>query len=228
MSMKKIITFLFFLAISTLSTWAQSWCGDSYMVVNSSTWYTGSNSYLQAGGKFQGANLGTFATNFTIGAELYCWPSTPSATTTLNYSIDSGTSVAIPISYFKEAGSNSEFQSVSGGTVNISSLSNGSHSIAVWFKVNTIYDNNANANFTASFTKSTNTDVSNQLESAFIVSTLPGHIKAQFEGNATIELFTISGQLIDHKTAVNEYTQAVKTGAYLLRINGKTQKILVN
>ena len=222
------ITYLFFLMFLTnVSLWAQSWCGDSYMVVNSSTWYTGSNSYLQSGGKFQGANLGTFSTNFTLGAEIYCWPSTPSASTTLNYSIDGGTTVVVTIPYLKESGNNSEFQSITGGSVNISGLSNSSHSIAVWFKVNTIYDNNANANFVATFTKTTSTDISNQLISNFKITTQSEQIKVQTDQVSQIELFTITGQLIQSASAVNEFTQSVKNGAYLLRVNGQTQKVLV-
>ncbi|GHT76470.1 hypothetical protein FACS189413_11370 [Bacteroidia bacterium] len=52
-------------------------------------------------------------------------------------------------------------------------------------------------------------------------------IRALFEGSAKVELYTVGGQLVRSVTAVNGFSQKVQSGAYLLRMNGKTQKLVV-
>jgi len=60
------------------------------------------------------------------------------------------------------------------------------------------------------------------------ISTISGKINASFEGENRVELYSINGQLIRSANVANLFTQAVKNGAYLLRINGQTHKVLVN
>ncbi len=59
------------------------------------------------------------------------------------------------------------------------------------------------------------------------ISGVNGLIAAHFIGIAHVELFNATGQLIRSVTATNQFTQSVKNGIYLLRINGQTHKILV-
>jgi len=83
------------------------------------------------------------------------------------------------------------------------------------------------AGYKASFTKSI-TALSNQYStSASIISTQQSKINAKFEGSAQIELFTMTGQRITKTNAANQYSQTVKSGAYILYINGETHKVLV-
>ena len=50
---------------------------------------------------------------------------------------------------------------------------------------------------------------------------------ASLEGKALIELYTISGQLIHNETATEKFEYPVSSGIYLIRVNGKTNKVLV-
>lgn len=59
------------------------------------------------------------------------------------------------------------------------------------------------------------------------ISAHSGEIEARFEGTKQVELYTITGQLIRSVSVENQFTQAVKNGAYLLRINGATHKVVV-
>ncbi|MEI6754210.1 MAG: hemoblobin-interacting domain-containing protein [Paludibacter sp.] len=52
-------------------------------------------------------------------------------------------------------------------------------------------------------------------------------IYTHFAGIAQVELFNSTGQLIRSVKAENQFSQMVKTGIYMIRINGKTHKVLV-
>ncbi|MEG2514594.1 MAG: T9SS type A sorting domain-containing protein, partial [Bacteroidaceae bacterium] len=51
-------------------------------------------------------------------------------------------------------------------------------------------------------------------------------IQAEFEGEANIELFSISGAMIDKATATGYYKANVDKGIYLVKINGATYKVV--
>ena len=82
------------------------------------------------------------------------------------------------------------------------------------------------ANYVADFTYDITSKVDNQHVS-FNVSGANRTVKATFNGEAQVELFTLSGQLIRNATVANEFSQPVSTGAYILRINGTAHKVLV-
>lgn len=143
--MKKSI-FLFFAAI-LCATNAWAWCGNSFITVNG-TWCTGSNSYVHTGGKFDGKNLGTLTT-LNLGGELQVWPSSTTAGT-LCYKIDDGTENSISLPKTGTEGNNSKHSG--SADVDLTSLSAGTHTIAVWFKHNSDKDDNGGKNFVATFT----------------------------------------------------------------------------
>ena len=153
--MKKI-TLLLLLIVFTVKSFSTpvgpTWCGNSYMTVNS-VWYTGSNSYVQPAGKFQGASLGSFGSTSTItlGGELQAYPVYSSAAT-LYYRIDTGSFVAISLPNTGTNGNNSVHSG--SGSVSLSSLSAGSHTLEIYFQAGTTYDNNSAANYKATFTVS--------------------------------------------------------------------------
>ncbi|MBP6934768.1 MAG: T9SS type A sorting domain-containing protein, partial [Paludibacteraceae bacterium] len=60
---------------------------------------------------------------------------------------------------------------------------------------------------------------------ANLFSTADG-LTAEFDGEATIEIFTVTGKLIEKAVANNVYNTALKAGAYLVRINGETFKFV--
>lgn len=82
------------------------------------------------------------------------------------------------------------------------------------------------AGYKATFTKSVTTNIS-KIESSLKISTESGKITANFDGKAQVQLFTSSGQLISSVIVENEFNQALKSGVYLLRIDGQSHKVLV-
>ena len=111
--------------------------------------------------------------------------------------------------------------------------SNTTYKLHIWAKnwgssVGDVYLNNGGPNYQATFTTGTivHTGVS-KLETSLQLSGANGKVTAHFDGSAKVELFNVSGQLMHAATVSNEFTQQVPSGAYLLRINGKTHKVLV-
>lgn len=51
-------------------------------------------------------------------------------------------------------------------------------------------------------------------------------VRATFEGDATVELYTINGQLIDKIKASNSYSYNLDNGVFIIRINGKACKFI--
>ena len=137
---------LFFAAI-LCATNAWAWCGNSFITVND-TWCTGSNSYVHTGGKFDGKDLGTLTT-LKLGGELQVYPAETTAAS-LYYKIDSGSEKSISLPYTGKDGNNSKHSG--SGTVDLSSLSGGQHTIEVWFKHGSDYDSNNSKNYKATFT----------------------------------------------------------------------------
>jgi hypothetical protein len=86
---------------------------------------------------------------------------------------------------------------------------------------------NASTGYKATFTISNTTGVNEQVVSNLKITSKSGIINASFDGENRVELFTMSGQLISSVKVANQFTQSVKNGAYLLRINGKAHKVLV-
>ena len=88
---------------------------------------------------------------------------------------------------------------------------------------------NSNNNYVLTFTTpvswiGTNTD---KMESSVKLSAVNGKISAQFEGEANIQLYSVSGQLLTSKIVSSQFVQDVAKGVYILSINGKAHKVLV-
>jgi hypothetical protein len=80
--------------------------------------------------------------------------------------------------------------------------------------------------YKATFTKSISTGLS-KIESSLKISTESGKVTARFDGKADVQLFTSTGQLISSASAENEFSRTVKSGVYLIRIDGQSHKVLV-
>lgn len=83
------------------------------------------------------------------------------------------------------------------------------------------------AGYKATFTKSVATGLDQQTKTNLRITGNSGSIEAKFNGLAQVELYTVTGQLIRSVNVENEFTQSVKNGAYLLRVNGETHKVVV-
>lgn len=151
--MKKIITlFLFIACCSTFAFSQVSWVGNSYMFITKggeSTWYTGTNNYLQPGGYFHGADLGVFSDDFILGGQVQAYRESKEVAKML-YKINDGTIIDIPLPYRSTSGNNSKHEG--SATISIAGLENGKYTIEVWFEHSNIYDNNEDQNYKATFT----------------------------------------------------------------------------
>ncbi len=54
----------------------------------------------------------------------------------------------------------------------------------------------------------------------------PSGISVRFDGDADIELYSISGQLIEKTRAYNNYDRDLHSGIYIIRVNGNSQKFV--
>ena len=89
----------------------------------------------------------------------------------------------------------------------------------------TAYDT-ATQGYKAFFTKSITTNIQHADNQQKIVIE-NGMLHASFPNKSKVELLSLSGQMLHQKTATNEFEHEVKSGIYLLRVNGKTQEIIV-
>lgn len=147
-------TLLFAASVSSVSAREVEY---SAVNVNGNWYYCGQ--YLDwCGGAYHGANLGLI-TSLELGGQSqvndgHDWGG---GTMTMGYTIDGGSANFITLTYYGYTGTYNKLQSggynYSNTPIDISSLSAGTHTIAVWFKSEDTYDSNNNANYVASFTK---------------------------------------------------------------------------
>ena len=90
----------------------------------------------------------------------------------------------------------------------------------------TAYDSNA-AGYKATFTHTYVPTGLSKLESSLKLSGSNGMITARFDGDAKVELYSATGQLIRSANANGEFSENVKSGLYLVRLNGVTHKVMV-
>ncbi|GAB1415485.1 hypothetical protein MASR2M117_08910 [Paludibacter sp.] len=105
------------------------------------------------------------------------------------------------------------------------------YDLKVWFAANTgnvtVYDSNESDNYVARFTYDSTLTGTSDIQNNYRISTNNGNLKVFLDEIAHIELYTITGQLISSKDYDNVFLQTVQSGIYMLRINGKTHKVVV-
>ena len=138
-----------------------SWVGNSAINANGTWYYAGSNFGWCTGGAFNGADLGTITT-LSLGGQSQAWAegnanwNDGNLTMTMGYKIDGGADESLSLNWFEFADNNNKFQS--GGSswaaqdIDISGLTPGNHTIAVWFTRDDKWDSNNSANYVANFT----------------------------------------------------------------------------
>ncbi len=195
------------------------WIGNSYMTVGgpAGTWYTGSNSYVQPAGHFNGANLGDLSNTLDLGGEIQAYDKT-SNDMLLYYQIDGGTVNSIPLPLVDFIGNNTKHYGTS--SIDISTLGTGTHTIAVWFKAGAgveVYDSNNSANYVATFSK-TATGIHTASASAYQIAVRDGRIT--IPGADAFEVYTVSGQKVNAKSQLNN-------GIYIVKVNNQALKVHV-
>ncbi len=186
----------------------------------------GSTATRVSAGDFYNSNIGNFSDEIVLGGELIAWRNTRSAGT-MWYQINNEAAQSISLPYVEidpANGNNSRHYAET--AIDISSLPTGDHTLAVWYQLENVTKDNGGINYVATFSKTT-TDVEGHHTNTRI-SGLNGKILANFDGEANIQLFSISGQLITSKIVSNQFTYNVAKGVYIFNVNGKAHKVLVH
>ena len=199
--------------------------------MNTAAWYN-ANSTAQAE-NFNAKNLGSISSPLYIGGEITTAPVLDGVTVKMFCQIDELAITEIPLVWISNNGTTSSKWQTAAGTDIFSgyTLAKGTaYKLKIWFNAThgttTLWDSNNMANYVADFTYDITSKVGNQNVSINI-SGANRNVKATFNGEAQVELFTLSGQLIRNAKVANEFSQAVSAGAYILRINGTAHKVLV-
>ncbi len=88
--------------------------------------------------------------------------------------------------------------------------------------------NTSSTGYKAMFNISIASDVHQLADSEINITSRSGVINAIFSGEKDVELYTFNGQLIRSAKVVNQFTQAVNSGVYIIKINGIAHKVLVH
>ena len=169
--MKKLYSLLLLgglLFFGVENSMAAKWVGASAINVNGS-WYKGTpheNNAWVTNGEFNGKDLGVI-TSLALGgqSEFYddgvMWAN--GSTMTMYYKIDEGSIQTVTLKRFKDIGNNNVFESRNNDntdfescSVDISGLSAGKHTLAIWFMISKgyeqdYYDSNNSNNYNATF-----------------------------------------------------------------------------
>jgi len=185
-----------------------------------------------------GANLGTVS-SLTIGSDMKYWSDSQDRTGGAFYfkimSADNSTEVIAPVEviWVQSALGGNDYQGLASTTTNVlAGLANSTtYKLHVWAKnwgsnQGDSWLSNSGANYVATFTTDLGTNVNNA-RSGLKIFTVNNEIKAEFNGKAKIELFTVTGQLIKSVNVENNFSGIVHPGIYMLRINGTTHRVLV-
>lgn len=208
------------IATSEFSFQAISWIGNSFVTIGGSesgTWYKASNTDASFN-QFDGADIGDFSESILAGGEAQVYPKTAQGVS-MGYMIDGGTPNYITLPKTDEIGNNSKHYAEE--SVDISELSVGEHTIAVWFKAErdetTIWDSNNSNNFVANFTK-ISTGISNITDNNYAVCINDGVITVK--GIDNFEVYSITGQKQNHNSPLQK-------GAYIVKVKNSSQKVVI-
>ena len=150
-----------------------NWVGKSAINVNSKWYYAGAELYWGGGEGnypfFHGQNLGPIKT-LTLGGQSQIYDDGldwKEGEMNMYYRFDDGQESSIILSYYSFNNNNMYFQS--GGStfvdtpIDISGLSNGEHTLSIWFERNGVYDSNNSQNYVATFSKIDDLSISDNI-----------------------------------------------------------------
>jgi len=242
--MKKITTLICAILFANLFAFAGTDWYNDFVSINVNS--TGSALYWigsspGSGTELNSNNFGSVSSLIITGCDMKYWSDTQDRTGGAFYykimSADGVTQIVAPVEVIwtqnKLVAANDYQGTITVSIDLLSGLTNNTgYKINVWAKhwgsgQGDNYLSNSSANYVASFTKSVSIAGIEQIKFQPIITTQFGKIIANFVGKAQVQLFTSTGQLISSTTAENEFSKMVKSGVYLLRIDGQSHKVLV-
>jgi hypothetical protein len=243
MLMKKI-TFILtvFLLASSFAYSATGWFSDFVLIDKNS----GGEQYYWIGGdptsgtELNNNDFGVVASLVITGCDMKYWSDTQDRTGGAFYykimSSDNSTEVVAPVEVLWNQtylGGNDYQGALSAQSINLlaSLAKNTSYKLHVWAKSwgtgqGDNWLSNGGANYVATFTTDNTTGTSQTLNKIKVYAE-NNIVKATFSGKANIQLLTITGQQLKSTVATDEFAEKVYPGVYVLRVNGKSHKVLV-
>lgn len=241
--MKKITLLFCAIFMASSFTFAGTGWFNDYILINANNagvvynWIGSDPGY---GTQLHSKNFGVVSTLEVTGCDLKYWSDTQDRTGGSFFykimSADGLTEIIAPVETVWDHASigGNDYQGTKTVTLNLLAglAKNTSFKLHVWAKSwgtgqGDSWLTNGGANYVATFTTDNATGLDQQTKTPVQIFANSGLIDAKFEGPAQVELYTVTGQLIRSATVENQFTQAVKNGAYLLRVNGETHKVLV-
>jgi hypothetical protein len=241
--MKKI-TFILtcVLLVSSFTYAATGWFNDYVLIDKNSGgeqyyWIGGNPNY---GTELNNNDFGVVVSLVITGCDMKYWSDTQDRTGGAFYykimSSDNSTQVVAPVEIIwshASIGGNDYQGTLSAQTIDLLAglTKNTTYKLHVWAKnwgtgQGDSWLSNGGANYVATFTTDNTTGV-NQTSNAIKVYSEKNTLNARFSGQAHIELYSITGQQLKSVVVNDEFSEIVRPGVYLLRINGESHKVLV-
>jgi hypothetical protein len=209
---------------------------DSYIFVGAdpaaATWYNANATFQTE--NFHNKNLGSVTAPIFLGGEIKTAPVLEGTVTVkMFYQIDDLTVNELVLPFNETASGKSKWKSTAGTNVFTgASLVNGNtYSLKVWFNAtdgtSTLWDSNNMANYVASFIYDVGTSVAGQSSVVNRIYTRENTISADLKGAANVQLFNIAGQLLQNQQVDDKFEMHVKSGVYILKIDGESFKVVV-
>lgn len=242
--MKKI-TFILscVLLISAYSYGGNGWFNDYVLINKNATvseyyWIGANPSY---GTQLDTHNFGVVSSLVITGCDMKYWADggdnrTGGAFYYKIMSADNSTEVVAPVETIWNHASigGNDYQGIlTGLSINLLSglASNTTYNLHVWAKSwgagGDGWLSNSGSNYVATFTTDNPTSVSSRSEVEPTIFVERNLVKATFSGSARVELYSATGQQLKSVVANNEFSETLRSGIYILRINGESHKVLV-
>ncbi|MEI7676997.1 MAG: T9SS type A sorting domain-containing protein [Bacteroidales bacterium] len=238
--LNSIVAILLF-GCSTTAFANTGWFND-YVIINKDN--AGANYYWLGanpnfGTELNSYDFGTIKSLVITGCDFKYWSDTQDRSGGAFYykimSADNTTEVIAPVEkiWTQKAIGGNDFQGTDTISINLTLglAASTTYKLHVWAKSwgtgqGDIWLSNSSANYVATFTTDISTGIKpNLIESSVSVKNHVVLIKTQ--GNASIEIYTLSGKIIDTAIASGNYSKRLLLGSYIVKINGTSQKVVV-
>ncbi|MFV0390869.1 MAG: T9SS type A sorting domain-containing protein [Paludibacteraceae bacterium] len=228
------------LLISTYSYGDNGWFNDFVLIDKNATT---SEQYWIGGNPGSGTQLdthdfGVVSSLVITGCDMKYWSNDGRDGGSFSYKImnaDNTTEVVAPVeTIWSQAylGGNDFQGTLTGLSINILSglASNTTYKLHVWAKSwgtgGDSWLSNGGVDYVATFTTDNPTGVSLS-EATTKIFVENNVVRAIFSGSARVELYSATGQQLKSIVTNNEFSETLRSGIYILRINGESHKVLV-